>query len=138
MKGKTMDKEYEVGYGKPPKKYQFKKGQSGNKKGRPKNSKNTYVLLDEILSQTIPITENGKLIHISKRNAVLIQLVNKAIKGDLKATNALLPHMLMADAKEEDKEKIMSALNRDDEKIISNYLKRFADFNEIKGENNNE
>ena len=84
------------------------------------------------------ITENGKLIHISKRNAVLIQLVNKAIKGDLKATNALLPHMLIADAKEEDKEKIMSALNRDDEKIISNYLKRFADFNEIKGENNNE
>ena len=138
MKRKTMDKEYEVGYGKKKKKYQFKKGQSGNKKGRPKNSKNTYVLLDEILSQTIPITENGKLIHISKRNAVLIQLVNKAIKGDLKATNALLPHMLMADAKEEDKEKIMSALNRDDEKIISNYLKRFADFNEIKGENNNE
>lgn len=36
-----MDKEYEIGYGKPPKEYQFKKGQSGNKKGRPKNSKNT-------------------------------------------------------------------------------------------------
>ena len=133
-----MDKEYEVGYGKPPKEYQFKKGQSGNKKGRPKNSKNTYVLLDEILSQTIPITENGKLMHISKRNAVLIQLVNKAVKGDLKATNALLPHMLMADAKEEDKEKIMSALNRDDEKIISNYLKTLSDFNEKKGENINE
>lgn len=133
-----MDKEYEVGYGKPPKEYQFKKGQSGNKKGRPKNSKNTYVLLDEILSQTIPITENGKLMHISKRNAVLIQLVNKAIKGDLKATNALLPHMLMADAKEEDKEKIMSVLNRDDEKIISNYLKTLSDFNEKKKENINE
>lgn len=133
-----MHKEYEVGYGKPPKEYQFKKGQSGNKKGRPKNSKNTYVLLDEILSQTIPITENGKLMHISKRNAVLIQLVNKAVKGDLKATNALLPHMLMADVKEEDKEKIMSALNRDDEKIISNYLKTLSDFNEKKGENINE
>lgn len=133
-----MHKKYEVGYGKPPKEYQFKKGQSGNKKGRPKNSKNTYVLLDEILSQTIPITENGKLMHISKRNAVLIQLVNKAVKGDLKATNALLPHMLMADAKEEDKEKIMSALNRDDEKIISNYLKTLSDFNEKKGENINE
>lgn len=133
-----MDKEYEIGYGKPPKEYQFKKGQSGNKKGRPKNSKNTYVLLDEILRQTIPITENGKLMHISKRNAVLIHLVNKAVKGDLKATNALLPHMLMADAKEEDKEKIMSALNRDDEKIISNYLKTLSDFNEKKGENINE
>lgn len=124
-----MDKEYGIGYGKPPKQYQFKKGQSGNKNGRPKNSKNTYVLLDEILSQTIPITENGKIMHISKRNAVLIQLVNKAVKGDLKATNALLPHMLMADAKEEDKEKIISALNKDDEKIITNYLKTLSDFN---------
>lgn len=95
-------------------------------------------MLDEILRQTIPITENGKLMHISKRNAVLIHLVNKAVKGDLKATNALLPHMLMADAKEEDKEKIMSALNRDDEKIISNYLKTLSDFNEKKGENINE
>lgn len=133
-----MDKEYEVGYGKPPKEYQFKKGQSGNKKGRPKNSKNTYVLLDEILSQTIPITENGKLMHISKRNALLIQLVNKAVKGDLKALNALLPHMLVVDAKEEDKEKIISSLNKDDEEIITNYLKTLSDFNREKGENINE
>lgn len=133
-----MHKEYEVGYGKPPKEYQFKKGQSGNKKGRPKNSKNTYVLLDEILSQTIPITENGKLMHISKRNALLIQLVNKAVKGDLKALNALLPHMLVVDAKEEEKEKIISSLNKDDEEIITNYLKTLSDFNREKGENINE
>ena len=46
--------------------------------------------------------------------------------------------MLMADAKEEDKEKIMSVLNRDDEKIISNYLKTLSDFNEKKKENINE
>ena len=34
-----MDKEskdYEVGYGRPPKEYQFKPGTSGNYKGRPK------------------------------------------------------------------------------------------------------
>ena len=29
---------YRVGYGRPPKEYQFKPGQSGNPKGRPKNS----------------------------------------------------------------------------------------------------
>ena len=71
-----MKKEYEVGYCKPPQKSQFKKGQSGNGKGRPKESKNTYALLDEILSQKIAITENGKNLQISKRNAMLIQLVN--------------------------------------------------------------
>ena len=30
--------DYEVGYGRPPKSGQFKKGQSGNPKGRPRNA----------------------------------------------------------------------------------------------------
>lgn len=123
-----MEKEYEVGYGKPPKSSQFKKGQSGNIKGRPKDSKNTYVLLDEILSQKIMITENGKNLQISKKMAMLIQLVNKGIKGDIKAINTLLPHMLVSDAKEEDKAKILSALNQDDKEIITNYLKGLSNF----------
>jgi len=123
--------EYEIGYRKPPKKSQFKSGQSGNSKGRPRDSKNTYMLLNEILGQKIAITENGKNVQISKRNAMLLQLVNKGIKGDIKAINTLLPHMLMADAKEEDKAKILSALSRDDKEIITNYIKRISDFDGI-------
>ena len=34
---KTLD-DYEVGYGKPPKNTQFRKGVSGNPRGRPKKS----------------------------------------------------------------------------------------------------
>lgn len=128
-----MTKEYDVGFGKPPKDHQFKPGQSGNKKGRPKESKNTYALLNEVLNQKIAIKENSKDLKISKKTAILIQLVNKAVKGDIKAINTLLPHALIADAKEEDKNKILSALNFDDKEIISNYLKNYTEFNGVEG-----
>lgn len=36
---KTMADDYEIGYGKPPKQTQFRKGQSGNPRGRPKRKK---------------------------------------------------------------------------------------------------
>ena len=97
-----MDNKYEIGYGKPPKDQQFKKGASGNPNGRPKGSKNTYTLLQEILNQNLEVVENGKTINISKKAAMLLQLVNKGVKGDIKAITALLPHMLFADAKEEE------------------------------------
>ena len=123
-----MAENYEIGYGKPPKESQFTPGQSGNKKGRPKNSRNTYTLLNDVLEQKINIKENGRDLKISKKLAMLMQLVNKAVKGDTKAISALLPHMLMADAKEEDKNKIMASMSQDDREIITNYLKNISDF----------
>ena len=50
---------YEVGYGKPPQHTQFKKGHSGNIKGRPRGSRNASTLLDEALRERVMVTENG-------------------------------------------------------------------------------
>jgi len=119
---------YEIGYKKPPKDSQFKPGQSGNKKGRPKDCRNTYNMLTEVLDQKISIKENGRDLRISKKLAMIMQLVNKAVKGDAKAIHSLLPHMLMADAKEEDKNKILASISQDDREIITNYLKNVSDF----------
>ena len=55
-----MTNEYEVGYGKPPKKHQFKPGYSGNKKGRPKGSPNINTMVNEISCERISIYQNGK------------------------------------------------------------------------------
>jgi len=120
-----MNDEYEIGYGKPPQDHQFKPGFSGNKKGRPKGSKNTYTLLNEILNQKITVKEKDENIKISKKVAMLTQLVNKGVKGDIKAITTLLPHMLMSDLKEEDREKVLASLNHDDRTIIQMYLSQF-------------
>ena len=122
---------YEVGYKKPPKDSRFKPGQSGNKKGRPKDCRNTYNMLTEVLDQKISIKENGRDLRISKKLAMIMQLVNKAVKGDVKAIYSLLPHMLMADAKEEDKNKILASISQDDREIITNYLRNVSDFDGI-------
>lgn len=127
-----MGNEYEVGYGKPPKEKQFKEGQSGNGKGRPKGSKNVYTLLEEILSQKIALKENGKEIKISKKAAMLMQLTNKAIKGDVRAISVLFPHIVTADIKAEDKEKVLAVLGQNDKAIMQMFI------GEPKGEKDND
>jgi hypothetical protein len=79
-----------VGYKRPPKHSQFQPGQSGNPRGRRKNVRNFKTdLLDELREQ-IPIRENGRDRKISKQRAFIKALVAAAIKGDMRATNALV------------------------------------------------
>lgn len=57
--------EYEVGYGKPPKKHQFKPGYSGNKKGRPKGSLNVFTEIEKMRkkSQNYRQRKNKECFH---------------------------------------------------------------------------
>ena len=51
-------REYEVGYGKAPASSRFRKGQSGNPKGRPKNRTNRPPH-DVVLGQMVTVREDG-------------------------------------------------------------------------------
>ena len=86
MAKESKKKEYEVGYGKPPKETQFKKGQpSANPKGRPKGSKSWKTLLDEELNREITISVNGKPEKVTMKQAIVRREVQKAlVDGDLK------------------------------------------------------
>src|ERR1700730_1205296 len=88
----AVDREadYEVGYGKPPCHTQFKKGRSGNPKGRPRGAKNSATLLNEALREPVIITHNGRRKTISKKQAIMMQIVNKAASGDHRAIQLLL------------------------------------------------
>lgn len=90
MSGKS---DYAVGHGRPPKHSQFKKGQSGNPKGRPKNADRELSILEEIcsaLSEKVTIEANGKRQKVTKQKLLVTNLVNTAIKGNMKATSLLL------------------------------------------------
>lgn len=83
--GQSSAATYDVGYKKPPKHTQFKKGQSGNPKGRVKGSRNTSTIFEEESQKKVAVTENGKTRNLTKRELVMINIINKAIKGDDKA-----------------------------------------------------
>jgi hypothetical protein len=83
-------RDYEVGYGKPPHRTRFVEGQSGNPRGRPAGAKNIKTLLNKALNQLVIVTENGGRRKVSKREAIVTQLVNRSAKADFKAIQILL------------------------------------------------
>src|SRR3984893_3415517 len=85
------EREYRVGKGKPPRHTRFQKGQSGNPTGRPKGSKNVATLLEQVLNERVVVTENGKRKRITKLQAMLKQLANKAASGDHRDIKMLMP-----------------------------------------------
>lgn len=76
---------YAVGFAKPPKRSRFRKGSSGNPRGRPKGRPNVATVLERTLQQKIVIREKGKKRTVTKLEAAIEQLVNKATSGDLVA-----------------------------------------------------
>ncbi|HPG28775.1 MAG TPA: DUF5681 domain-containing protein [Myxococcota bacterium] len=86
--------DYDVGYGKPPKHTQFKPGQSGNPRGRPKGTKNLKTDLMEELGEKIVVREGEETRRVSKQRAVVKTLVAKTLKGDARA-GSLLTGLMM-------------------------------------------
>lgn len=83
-------RDYVVGYGKPPLHSRFQKGRSGNPKGRPRGRRNMSTLLSDALNGSVIVVENGRRKKITKREAIVTQLVNKSASADLKATQMVL------------------------------------------------
>jgi hypothetical protein len=82
---------YEVGYGKPPQSTRFKKGVTGNPRGRPKaNQQNPGSLMTDVFNREIEYREGGRLKRASIMEVIITQLAFRAAKGDVRAARMIL------------------------------------------------
>jgi hypothetical protein len=93
-----MSGDYEVGYKKPPRRTRFRKGRSGNPRGRPRQARNLLTDLREELQQRITVREAGTERRISRQRALIMRLLDKALKGELPAIIKLLDLVLRQEA----------------------------------------
>lgn len=113
---------YEIGYRRPPKSGQFKKGTSGNPKGRPKGSRNFVTLLEQELGQTVVVNENGKRKTVTRLQAMVKRMVADALQGDRKAQLTLVDVLRKTGGFEQ--AEFVSLLPDDYEDILDTYIAR--------------
>ena len=80
---KDPDGDYEVGHSRPPKDTRWKKGQSGNPKGRPKADKTGPVDISAFLDEPVAMTINGKAKELHPFEAMVWQMIRKSMKGEI-------------------------------------------------------
>lgn len=113
-----------VGYGKPPRRTRFKKGQSGNPAGRPKGALNVATTMARILTEPVVVHEHGRRRTITKLEAAATQLVNKAASGEARALTLLLNLLPALESRWETDAGVTQALPEVDRQVLTPLLGR--------------
>ena len=82
--------DHAVGYGNPPMIRRFKSGLSGNRKGRPRGSKNRKSIVRTIMYELHTVIEDGRRRRRSTIELMLIALRNRMAEGDPRAIRAYM------------------------------------------------
>lgn len=80
---------YDVGYKKPPKRTQFKKGESGNLKGRPRGAKSLKTIARRLLTEKISVRTARGESRVTRIEAMMMKLIESASKGDFRSLQAM-------------------------------------------------
>jgi hypothetical protein len=115
---------YDVGYRKPPKATQFKKGRSGNPKGRPKGSKNFGTQVASTFARKISVHEKGRERRITMAEAILLKLSARAIAGDMAAVRAAIA--LLQISQDEGKPITRMFTSESDRALVEAFMKKNA------------
>jgi hypothetical protein len=115
------DDDYPVGYGRPPKKHQFKPGQSGNPAGRKRGARGVKAQLREQLNELVEITQNGRARKVPMKTVVLKSLIARAAKGDWRAADRVVQYMIQVEGLEDERDR-GPRLSAADEQILKRLL----------------
>lgn len=79
----TDDQNSTVGYMNPPEHTRFKKGKSGNPRGRPRKQEDLNTVLHRVLNRKVRVKDNDQKLPI--RDALMWKLRDLALQGDKQA-----------------------------------------------------
>jgi Family of unknown function (DUF5681) len=118
--------EDDTGYARPPKGHQFKPGQSGNPGGRLKGARNLRVDLTQMMKKHVLVRENGKQRRITRQEAMLLSLYDKALHGDVKAAVSIINMITKLEPPPTDQSR-SELVSEADRAIIEDFLRRHRD-----------
>lgn len=114
-----------VGYKRPPREHCWKKGQSGNPKGRPPGFRNLRAAMTAILHEQVSVRVDGEARNMTRLESVARQLVAKAEAGDPRLMQQLLAEIHKNEAKAE-RDASAQPLADVDRQVMDAFLARIA------------
>ena len=80
----------ESGYKRAPKATQFKRGCSGNPKGRPKGVRSLKAELKGLMEKRVRIRADGEQRQVTRQRLMLLKFFEKAANGDIRALTQMM------------------------------------------------
>ena len=114
----------ETGYGHPPVNTRFKKGQSGNPRGRPNGGRSLATILNRALRERVIINEGGRRKTVTKLEAAVKQVTNKAASGDPVAGRQLFTLIQIIEQQPQEASMAINSLDDTDQRVVTGMLKR--------------
>ena len=106
--------------------FRSQKGRSGNPRGRPKGTPNLATALARTLKEPVVITEHGRKHTITKFEAAVKQLVNKAASGEARAIAHLLAVVQVVESQVDPQNPATQPLPEADQQVMARMLRRLT------------